>query len=55
MNEIFAAREPSAAPPPTVRPAPFEFSGPQEALFTSLSKLSASWEAPPSYSACSLC
>ncbi len=39
MNEIFAAREPSAAPPPPVRPAPFEFSGPQEALFTSLSKL----------------
>ncbi len=39
MSEIFAAREPSASPPPPVRPAAFEFNVLQEALIASLAKL----------------
>jgi hypothetical protein len=39
MNQPFAARDPSPAPPPPVRPAPFEFSAPQEALFASLARV----------------
>lgn len=39
MSDLFSAREPSASPPPPVRPVPFEFNVPQEALIASLANL----------------
>jgi hypothetical protein len=39
MNDPYAAREPSAVPPVPNRPAPFEFSAPQEMLISSLARL----------------
>ena len=39
MSDVFAAREPMAQPPPPVRPAPYEFTAPQEALIASLARL----------------
>jgi hypothetical protein len=40
MTEPFAAREPAAVPPPAVRPKlGYEFTGPQEAVIASLSRM----------------